>query len=183
MDPVVFTAENKNDEIDKSFNRIYETFKEPKPMTFDENAKKLHESQTKCYACGSSFDDKEIEFRKVRDHCHFTGKCRGALHSKCNLRLKRTFNIPVFFHNLSGYDSHLFVKRLADSEGDVNCIPRNEEKYIIFNKKGLVDKKNGKDEIFVNFRFTDSFNFMQTLLEKLVDNMERENFKHASKYF
>ena len=83
----------------------------------------------------------------------FYGKYRGALHSKCNLRLKRRFNVPVFFHNLSGYDSHLFVKRLADLEGDVNCIPRNEEKYIVFNNQVLVDtivkrngKKNGKKE-------------------------------------
>ena len=80
-----------------------------------------------------------MEKRKVRDHCHYTGKYRGALHNECNLKLKRTRTIPVFAHNLTGYDSHLFVKRLADSSGDVDCIPRNEEKYITFNKRVLVD--------------------------------------------
>ena len=44
------------------------------------------------------FADDEI-YREVRDHCHFTGKYRGAAHSICNLR----FNVPnevfVVFHN------------------------------------------------------------------------------------
>ena len=75
----------------------------------------------------------------MRDHCHYTGKYGGALHSECNLKLKRTRTIPVLFHNLSGYDSHLFVKRLADTPGEVRCIPENEEKYITFNKNVLVD--------------------------------------------
>ena len=75
------------------------------------------ESLTECYACGKEFDGD-----KVRDHCHYTGKYRGALHLKCSLRLKRTRTIPVIFHNLSGYDSHLFVKRLADTVGRVDCI-------------------------------------------------------------
>eukprot|EP01044_Picomonas_judraskeda_P046439 COSAG03_NODE_25918_length_262_cov_1.276074_1_plen_80_part_00 len=48
---------------------------------------------------------------KVRDHDHLTGKYRGAAHNSCNLEegKKRTrhYTIPVFFHNLKGYDSHL----------------------------------------------------------------------------
>ena len=195
MDPVSYVCQNENDDVAKIFvekleevtKKIYETFKESKPMIFDENAKKLHESQKECYVCGEKFYDKSLEYRKVRDHCHYTGKYRGALHSKCNLRLKRTNAIPVFFHNLTGYDSHLFVKRLADSHGDVNCIPRNEEKYIIFNKQVCVDTvvKNDDEKvnIYSTLKFTDTMNFMLTSLEKLVDNMERKDFKHRSKYF
>ncbi len=41
---------------------------------------------------------------------------------------------PVFFHNLSGYDSHLFVKNLGVTEGDICCILNNEEKYVSFSK-------------------------------------------------
>ena len=118
--------------------KIYETFKEERPMIFDKAAEELHESQDTCYACGEKFVEKDPEKRKVRDHCHFSGKYRGALHAKCNLRLKKSKTVPVFFHNLTSYESHIFVKRLADFVGDVRCIPRNEEKYITFSKEVLV---------------------------------------------
>ena len=147
MDPVTYVRQGENDQVDRVFvekleevtKKIYETFKEPSPMIFDEAAKKLHESQHECYACGEKFKNDDVNLRKVRDHCRYTGKYRGALHSKCNLRLKATRTIPVFFHNLTGYDCHLFVKRLADSPRDVSCIPRNEEWYVTFKKRVLVD--------------------------------------------
>ena len=184
----------EDDQVDKVFvekleevtKKIYETFKESKPMIFDEAAKRLHESQHECEACGEKFNDKEVGKRKVRDHCHYTGKYRRALHSDCNIKSKRTRTIPVFAHNLSGYDSHLFVKRLADSPGDVDCIPRNEEKYITFNKHVLVDtivKEEKEINIYSNLKFVDTMNFMNASLEKLVGNLERSSFKHTSKYF
>ena len=85
MDPIVYARQNENDEVDKIFveklekvtKNIYETFKESKPMIFDETARKLHDSQNECYACGEKFNDKSFEYKKVRDHCHFTGKYRG----------------------------------------------------------------------------------------------------------
>ncbi len=43
--------------------------------------------------------------------------------------------VPIVFHNLEGYDSHLFVKSVGLTEGDINCIPRTDEKYISFSKK------------------------------------------------
>ena len=140
----------------------------------------------KICVCDEKFVEKSKEFCKVRDHCHYTGKYRGALHSKCNLQLKRSRSIPVLAHNLTGYDSHLFVKRLADTKGDVNCIPRNEEKYITFTKAVHVDTIDKGDEqvnVYSNLKFVDTINFMQTSLEKLVDDMDRSDFKHTSKYF
>ena len=68
--------------------QIYERFKVSVPMAFDEDARTLHESQNECYACGEEFGRNSLS--KVRDHCHYTGKYQGALHSKFNLRLKRT---------------------------------------------------------------------------------------------
>ena len=149
MDPVTYVKKGDEDvseiftrKLEETTKKIYKRFKKSVPMIFDDTARKLHDAQNECYACGKAFEND-----KVRDHCHYTGKYRGALLSKCNLRLKRSRNIPVFFHNLTGYDSHLFVKRLADSEGSIDCIPHNEEKYITFSKNVLVDtieKEDGK---------------------------------------
>ena len=66
-------------------------------------------------------------YRKVRDHCHFTGKFRGAAHSICNLRYKVPHEIPVKFHNHT-------IKELAEEfrGEDFECLAENPEKYISF---------------------------------------------------
>lgn len=48
--------------------------------------------------------------RKVRDHDHLTGVYRGAVHSYFNFNYQNPRFIPVFLHNLSCYDAHLFIK-------------------------------------------------------------------------
>ena len=48
--------------------------------------------------------------QKVRDHCHYTGKYRGAAYNICNLRYKVPKEIPVVFHNGSTYDYHFISK-------------------------------------------------------------------------
>ena len=118
---------------------------------------------------------------KVKDHCHLTGEYRGAAHQECNLKYKEPSFIPVVFHNLSGYDAHLFVKELGVSSGEINCIANTEEKYILFTKKILMEtivvasKKDSKEakerEIYLNNRFIDSFKFMSCGLDSLVKNL------------
>ena len=71
----------------------------------------------------------------VRDHCHLSGKFRGAAHEVCNLKYKVPTFFPVVFQNLSGYDSHLFIKTFGNSKSDISCIPKiKEENYISFTK-------------------------------------------------
>ena len=70
-----------------------------------------------------SFDD-----NKVRDHCHITGKCRGAAHCSCNINLKVSKKVPVIFHNLKGYDSHLIFKELNKFDCRVSVITNRLEK-------------------------------------------------------
>ena len=70
---------------------------------------------------------------KVRYHCHFSGKYRGAAHIKCNLKYKVPKFIPVVFHNGSTYDNHFIIKQLAKEFKEYfNYIGENTEKYISF---------------------------------------------------
>ena len=97
--------------------------------------KTVYDNSTLCHIC-----DEELCKDRVRHHCHLSGKFRGAAHEVCNLKYKIPKFFPVFFHNLLGYDSHLFIKTLWNSEGDISCIPNNEENYISFRKQVIVDK-------------------------------------------
>ena len=101
-----------------------------------------HETATKCWICGKEINEYDEKNYKVRDHCHFTGKYRGAAHNKCNLNYRKPKIIPVVMHNLSGYDSHLFVKNLGFTEGNIDCIANNDEKYITFSKNIKEDYMN-----------------------------------------
>ena len=95
----------------------------------------VYDNTTLCHIC-----NKELGEDRVRDHCHLTGKFRGAAHEVCNINYKIPKFFPVVFHNLSGYDSHLFIKTLGNSEGDISCIPNNEESYISLTKQIIFDK-------------------------------------------
>ena len=135
------------EKIEKVTKQIYEKFKVSVPKIFDKAAEELHNSQNECYACDEKFSSEERGLMKVREHCHYTGKYRGALHSKCNLRLRRSKTIPVFANNLTGYDGHLLITRLSDTLGKVRCIPNNEERYKSISRSVLVDiiVKNDKE--------------------------------------
>ena len=71
---------------------------------------------------------------RVREHDHLTGKYRGAAHSVCNLeegkKRTRRFEIPVFFHNLKGYDSHMIVSEVGKYTAKLSAIPMNFEKLV-----------------------------------------------------
>ena len=102
------------------------------------------------------------ENSKVRDHCHVNGNYRGAACNKCNLGMKLTKTIPVVFHNLNGYDSHLLLTELGKFNKKISVIPNNMQTYMSFsigNKTSFYDKKSGKqvEKDFMNLRFIDSF--------------------------
>merc|ERR1711888_161804 len=77
---------------------------ESKTVKLDE-LKKTPEYQEFCNAHDALANYIKVnDCRVVRDHCHFTGEFRGAAHNHCNRQFRKTFKIPVFFHNLKGYD-------------------------------------------------------------------------------
>ena len=69
---------------------------------------------------------------KVRDHCHITGKFRGAGHWDCNINFQLTKKVPVTFHNLRGYDSHLIFNELDKFDVKIDVLPNGLVKYMPF---------------------------------------------------
>ena len=114
----------------------------PKKMTFTEEDKEQFNKSKICWIC-----DEPFKGNKVRDHCHYIGRYRGPACNSCNLKYRKPKFIPVFFHNLSGYNSHLFIKKLGspDEKENMDCIPNNEEKYISFSKNIRVGQYKDKE--------------------------------------
>ena len=80
-----------------------------KNLVMTEEEEHLFQQSNSCWICKKLIDNDE---EKVRDHCHITGKFRGAAHWSCNINLQLTKKVPVIFHNLRGYDSHLIFLEL-----------------------------------------------------------------------
>ena len=160
----------------ENVREIYKEFKFPKKIMREDV--KDFENAKNCYACNKMFSsDKE----KIKDHCHYTGKFRGASCKTCSFKMKNPTFIPIVAHNLANYDSHLFIKNLGKTPGEIKCIAKTEENYISFSKKIIVsefpDKITGKT-IFVKreLRFIDS-------LERLANNLEKDDFNNLNLFF
>ena len=117
------------DTLEKNIKEIYDKFKFPKKVIMNMNDKMAYDNPNNCHIF-----NEELRKDRVRDYCHPSGKFRGTAHEVCNLKNKAPTFSPVVFHNSSGYDSHLFIRKLGNSEGAISCIPNNEENYISFTK-------------------------------------------------
>ena len=141
----------------------------------------MHRRQKKCYICKRKFstDDNNKKYHKVKDHCHYTEKCRAAAHDICNLRYKIPKEILIVFHNGSTYDYHFMIKKLAEKfEEELEYLDENTEKYIAFTvpiKKEITKTdKDGSGKIMkvsYKIKFIDSFRFMSSSLSKSIDNL------------
>ena len=85
--------------------------KEMIQLTHEEN--NFYNEQEVCHICKEKLCmDKNyknyINERKFKDYCHYTGKFRGAAHSKCNLNYKVPKEIPIIIHNAT-YDTHFMI--------------------------------------------------------------------------
>ncbi|XP_065178593.1 uncharacterized protein LOC135809222 [Sycon ciliatum] len=130
-------------------------------MIISESQQREFETVVSCWICGEALGSD-----RVRDHCHITGAYRGAAHNHCNLNMRIEpfkIKIPVFFHNLKGYDSHHIISAIGRTSidenytkrlGAINVIPINSEKYVTFGWR--------------QFQFIDSLVFLNTSLDRLV---------------
>jgi hypothetical protein len=119
-----------------------------------------------CHICG-----KQLGGDKVYDHDHLNDAFRGAAHYKCNLEYNyKRFKLPVIFHNLKCYDSHLILQKagsltMQTDEGvkprPITCIPQTMEKYLSFTIHKTV--------------FSDSCQFVLASLESLVESLNKSS--------
>ena len=96
----------------------------------------IFQSSNKRGMCNKSF---AAEDSKVRDHDHVTRRNRSSAHWSCYINLKFTKKVPVIFHNLKDYGSHLIMQEIGKFDVKVNVIPKWIRKlHGFYNKKKLV---------------------------------------------
>ena len=177
--PIRYRGDNLNNTVKKfvfEMNKLEEELVplvkavEPMLMTAD------NEREFQC-AVDCCFCKKALGSDRVRDHDHLTGAYRGAAHNSCNLEegKKRTrhYTIPVFFHNLKGYDSHLIMGEIGKYTAKLSAIPMNFEKMISFS--------------YSHLRFLDSHAFLSASLDTLVKNLYeggkgKHKFIHSARH-
>ena len=114
-----------------------------------------------CWIC-----KQELNTDKVKDHCHVTGKFRGAAYNK--LRIPR--KLPIIFNNLQRYDGHIIFKKLNNFDVDVAVVPKGIDKYMSIIVNGCIT-------------FIDSYQFYNSSLDTLASNLEDNDFKHLTSEF
>ena len=127
-------------------------------------------NQEECLFCAEPLLQKNYR-DAVKEHCHITGRYRGAAHNACNQKLRirpKTDEIPIVFHNLRGYDAHHLMQAMSNLQKEVKCVAKNMEKYITFSVEGL--------------RFIDSLNFLQGSLDSLVKATPKSELKITSSF-
>lgn len=111
----------------KEIGRIYHT---PKPLEILSNhQKEKHAKASTCYICHAEFTKNNY---KIFKDCHLTGKYRNAARNTCNLKFRLPHFIPVFFHNLFGYDAHFIVKELDfDEKKNFSCRGKRRKVHLL----------------------------------------------------
>ena len=100
-----------------------------KYLIMSEEEEHLFQESKGCQTCKNLIDNDE---QKVREHCHVTGKFRGAAHWDGNINFQLTKKVPVIFYNLRGYGSHLIFNKLDKFDVKISVIPNGLEKYTEF---------------------------------------------------
>lgn len=157
--------------------RVRNWLKNPAPMpelTPEQQAD--FDNATHCHICEREFGGLfEEDFIKHRDHDHITGAYRGPAHDACNLNYRidaKTIEVPCFLHNLKNYDAHLIIKAANNMHGEIKAIPSNQEKFISFS---IGDKMK-------KVTFKDSYAFLSSSLDSLVNDLKPEDLKYTRRY-
>ena len=138
-----------------------------KNLIMSEEEEEEFQSSNTCWICEKLIDNDD---EKVRDHCHVTGKFRGATHWSCSINLQLIKKFSLIFHNLRGCDSHLSFDELKKFDGKIDVITNRLEKHMTF----CLNK---------NLVFIGSMQCMNSSLEKLVKNFIDNDFRYLTEEF
>ena len=153
-------------------------FKEKKMEFLTKEQLESHENAKICYICKEKFENKYLKdkkYCKVRDHYHYTGEYRVAVHIMCNLKYTEPKKIPIVFYNGSNDDYPFVIKELVEEfEKQFTSFKENTDKYITFTvpieKEVTRIDKNGEEickYISYILQFIDSPKFMASSLLNL----------------
>ena len=154
--------------------------KNAKPYNLTNEERLQFNNSDICYLC-----NKKLFNDKVIDHCHFTGSYRGPCHYLCNINYRIPKLLPVIFHNLRGYDSHVIFENIGsyiknhNLNINISAIPTNMQKFMSFS---ITDNFNSKKEKHITLKFIDSFQFLSTSIETLSNNLENNKKFITNKY-
>ena len=130
---IIYRGENPAHEFITAIFKEYKYCWKIKNKHFNKNLimtaeeEHLFQKIKSCWICKKLIDNAE---EKVRDHCHISGKFRGAAHWDCNINFQWTKNASVIFHNLRGYDSYLIFNELDKLFVKIDVITNGLEKYM-----------------------------------------------------
>lgn len=154
----------------KEEEELLKLLKRIEPMEVSETIEKQFYEATSCHICGLAFNSNST---KVRNHDHVTGKVYGIAHRDCNLQFKQVEFIPIILHNLRGFDGHLIMQKLGLFKNKkLSVIANSNERYVTFSLGRL--------------RFIDSFQFLSSSLDTLVQNLKSSgdtHFKYFNRHF
>ena len=153
------------------------TQKNKQNILWKNDEKENHKKNKSCNNCKCKYDDKNY---KVAHHDHINGNFIDSYCNSCNLKFQYKKFLPVYIHNLKGYDSHLFINALynyGSIDKKFSCIPNNEEKYISFSKSIKVDEYYDKEgelkDVYFEIRFIDTYAILSASLDSLVENLKK----------
>ena len=166
------------DEASKLSDILKQRLEQFKNHNLSINEEKDFQKSKQCHFCKKEFTENDT---KVRDHCHLTGKFRGAAHQSCNLKVGTSLKIPVFFHNGSGYDFKHFIRKLYKIDRNLKVLSQTEEKY--FSITINVENTN------IVLEFKDSLRFLLKSIDKSSEVLYKKNnngiknFKNSVSFF
>ena len=88
------------------------------------------ENSIKYWICENGYVDGVV---KVKNHCHIIGKYTGSVRRGCNIKVQLNHKVPIVFHNLKDYKSHLIMQELGKFGFKINVISNVFEKHMTFN--------------------------------------------------
>ena len=171
---VIYRGSNASEHFIESLleeeKEIRQILSETEPLKMTDKDREDFRKATHCFICEKPFEVNENN--KVLDHCHVSGKYRGAACGSCNLNFQICSFIPCFFHGFRNFDSHIICESIGkyeENRKEIKCIPQNMERYISFS--------------LGNLRFLDSYQFLSSSLDCLTENLKANGGLNKFRYF